>query len=144
MHPSMEFAQKFTQAYAAMCKPLCHELNLTQTAFDILMFLGNNPEHRTARDVVELRHIKANLVSINVDRLVQEGYIERRAVASDRRKTELICSSRAQPILQRGRQLQQDFFERLFSGVNEAQRETFAETIRLMGQNLDGIWKGVK
>ena len=141
MHPSMEFAQKFAQAYAAMCKPLCHELNLTQTAFDILMFLGNNPEHRTARDVVELRHIKANLVSINVDRLVQQGYIKRRSIADDRRKIELICTERAQPLILRGRKLQQDFFERLFSGVDEAGRKLFEDTIRLMAKNLDDIWK---
>ena len=33
--------------------------------------------------------IKANLVSVHVDRLVKEGYLERRAVEGDRRKTEL-------------------------------------------------------
>ena len=41
-----------------------------QTAFDILMFLANNPEYKTARDIVEIRKIKANLVSVNVDRCV--------------------------------------------------------------------------
>ena len=32
-------------------QPLCHELKLPQTAFDILMFLANNPEYKTARDI---------------------------------------------------------------------------------------------
>ena len=82
VNPNMEFAIKTAQAYNAVCKPLCQELKLPQTAFDILMFLANNPDRRTASDIVEFRHIKANLVSMNVDRLVKEGYLERRAVAT--------------------------------------------------------------
>ena len=83
MNPTIEISFKTAQAYSAMCKPLCQELKLPQTAFDILMFLANNPDCTTARDIVEIRKIKAHLVSVNVDRLVQEGYLERRAVAGD-------------------------------------------------------------
>ena len=83
LNPSVEFANKTGLAYSAVCKPLCQKLHLPQTAFDILMFLANNPDRRTASDIVEFRHIKANLVSMNVDRLVKEGYLERRAVAGD-------------------------------------------------------------
>ena len=92
MHANVEFAQKVALAYGAVCKPLCRELGLTQTAFDILLFLANNPSYRTARDIVEVRHIKANLVSVNVDKLVQEGYLTRLPVAGDRRKTALACT----------------------------------------------------
>ena len=59
-------------------------------AFDILMFLGNNPAYKTASEIVEIRRLKANLVSVNVEKLVQEGYLTRCAVAGDRRKTELL------------------------------------------------------
>ena len=40
MNAGKEFAHKFARAYAAACKPLCRELKLPQTAFDILMFLA--------------------------------------------------------------------------------------------------------
>ena len=43
MNAGMEFAHKFARAYAAACKPLCRELKLPQTAFDILMFLPTTP-----------------------------------------------------------------------------------------------------
>ena len=75
--PGIEFGRKTSAAYAALCKPLCQKLHLPQTAFDILMFLANNPGYQTASDVVEVRKLKANLVSVNVDRLVQEGYLVR-------------------------------------------------------------------
>ena len=89
MNTGIEFAEKLSKAYSETCKPLCHELNIPQTAFDILLFLANNPEYKTARDIVEIRKIKANLVSVNVDKLVNEGYLERKSVEGDRRKVNL-------------------------------------------------------
>ena len=109
MNPTIEISFKTAQAYSAMCKPLCQELGLSQTALDILLFLANNPDYKTARDIVEVRHIKANLVSMNVDKLVQEGFLERRPVPGDRRKTELACTEKAQSIIEQGRRMQDDF-----------------------------------
>ena len=141
MNPSMEFAIKTSLAYSAVCKPLCQELKLPQTAFDILMFLANNPDCKTARDIVEIRKIKANLVSVNVDKLVQEGYLERRTVQDDRRKQELHCTERAQPVIVRGRALQNAFFERLLAHTDAPMREAFSATLAVMGNNLDEILK---
>ena len=42
MNPNIEFSIKTAQAYNAVCKPLCQELGLSQTALDILLFLANN------------------------------------------------------------------------------------------------------
>lgn len=142
MDMNIEFARKTSLAYNMTCKSLCQELKLPQTAFDILMFLANNPEFRTARDIVEIRKLKANLVSVNVDKLVCDGYLERHAVEGDRRKTELICTEKAQPIIARGRQLQQNFIDRLLTGLDEATRQKFLEILKIMDQNLDNILKG--
>ena len=141
LNPSVEFANKTGLVYSAVCKPLCQKLHLPQTAFDILMFLANNPNYTTARDIVEVRHIKANLVSVNVDKLVQEGYLERYAVASDRRKTKLLCTGKADPIIRRGRAVQNAFFKRLLDHVEPADQEVFFRTMELIGKNLDEILK---
>ena len=134
MNPTIEISFKTAQAYSAMCKPLCQELRLPQTAFDILMFLANNPDCTTARDIVEIRKIKANLVSVNVDRLVQEGYLERRA-------TQLLCTEKAQPVIARGREVQERFFARLLQNTDAATREAFFRTMEVIGKNLDEILK---
>lgn len=52
MNMGIDFPKKLTAAYNAVCKPLCRELNIPQTAFDILMFLANNPDYSTAGDIV--------------------------------------------------------------------------------------------
>ena len=134
MNPSMEFANKTALAYSTVCKPLCQELGLPQTAFDILLFLANNPAYKTASDIVDVRRIKANLVSVNVDK--------RRPVPGDRRKTELHCTEMAQPIIQRGQALQEAFFARLMQGIDPAQLRAFYDTIARMGENLDAILEG--
>lgn len=139
MNRGFEISQKVSLAYRKICKPLCSEVDLAQTAFDILMFLGNNPECNTARDIVEIRHIKANLVSVHVERLVEEGYLLRRPVKADRRKTELICTQRALPIIERGRLLQKTFIERLLAGMDEAARQAFASALYGIEQNIDAI-----
>ncbi len=139
MNFSIAISRKIALAYSAVCKPLCRQLELPQTAFDILMFLGNNPDYKTASEIVEIRHIKANLVSVNVDRLVREGYLTRRGVEGDRRKTELLCTEKAQPIIARGRQLQNAFSERLFAGMDEESRRAFSEAMHLIEHNLNEL-----
>ena len=125
MNPNIEFSIKTAQAYNAVCKPLCQELGLSQTALDILLFLANNPDYKTARDIVE----------------VQEGYLERYAVASDRRKTKLLCTGKADPIIRKGRVVQNAFFKRLLDHVEPADQEVFFRTMELIGKNLDEIIK---
>ena len=49
-------------------------------AFDILLFLANNPEYKTASDIVGYRGIKANLISVNVDKLVHDRYLKWRKI----------------------------------------------------------------
>ena len=144
MNPYLELAHKTDLAYSAMCRSLCRELKLPQTAFDILLFLANNPEHDTASDIVELRKIKANLVSVNVNRLVEEGYLRRESVPGDRRKTRLLCTDKAQPIIDRGRTLQTQFAARLLSGMNDAQQQAFADAVRVIDRNLDELLQEVR
>ena len=114
---------------------------MPQTAFDILMFLANNPDYNTARDIVEIRGLKANLVSINVEKLVREGFLERIPDAKDRRKIVLICTEKATPIIERGRQLQMDFFGSLFNGISEGSIRQFCDVLAKLRTNLDDIRK---
>lgn len=139
MNRSISILRKIALAYSKVCKPLCKELGLPQTAFDILMFLANNPKYRTAGDIVEVRRIKANLVSVNVDKLVHEGYLRRETVEGDRRKTLLVCTEKARPVIERGRAVQSAFFDRLFAHTDEEMRAGFFKTLAVMDADLDAM-----
>lgn len=144
MNRGLEFVHKSMLAYSAACRPLCQKLKLTQTAFDILMFLANNPCYKTASEIVEIRHIKANLVSVNVDRLVREGYLLRQPVKGDRRKTELICTALAQPVIEQGRAVQDNFMKDLLRGMDEATQAAFFSAITIIDRNMDELLKEMK
>ena len=142
MNMSMEFSRKLALAYTAVCKPLCQTLKLPQTAFDILLFLANNPAYQTAADIVEVRKIKANLVSVNVDKLVRDGYLTREPMPGDRRKTRLLCTEKAQPIILQGRQLQSAFLQRLFAHTDQQMQDAFLKTISIMDKNINELLEG--
>ena len=139
MKRGIKIARNLLKVYSAKCKPLCQEEGIPQTAFDILMFLADNPEFDTARDVVETRYIKANLVSVNVESLVREGYLKREKSLSDRRKTRLVCTEKAWPIVERGRQIQESFVKELFKNIDEQMRADFFQVLRILEDNLKQI-----
>ena len=133
------FSDNFVRAYEKMCQPLCREFQIPQTAFDILMFLSNNPQYHTASDIVQLRKIKPNLVSFHVEKLAREGLLERRALPGDRRKVMLYCTPRAEPITARGREIQQSFFRAITADISEEDLHICMNTINRIGGNAEKI-----
>ena len=142
MLPAVELTKKFMAAYKAAQKKVCKAWNVPEVSLDILLFLANNPEYTTARDIVEVRSIKANLVSQHVDRMVREGYLCRKEVQGDRRKRDLSLTEKAMPIIEAGRRMQTNFFETLFHGISEEEKRAFFETMDIMSRNMDKILKG--
>lgn len=138
---SIEYIHKLLDVYNQLCRPLSQQTGIPQTSLDILMFLKNNPQYKNAADIVKIRGIKANLVSIHVERLVQEGYLERREVPGDRRKTELICTRKAEHVWGQGCEIQKTFIETLFSGVPAESRKIFEQVMEQTEENLNTYQK---
>ena len=131
MLPAVRFytyAKRFEEAYTTAMRPLTVELKMAQPAVDILLFLANNPENSTAkeicnpgmdtaRDICTYRHLKPSIVSFHVDNLVQQGYLERQDIPEDRRKCRLVCTDKAAPVIRRGRAVQETFSRQLTEGL---------------------------
>ena len=105
-------AARFADAYHTAIAPLCASTGLPPAAADILLFLANNPGCETAGEICRMRGMKPALVSFHIDRLVDEGYLLRQPVPGDRRKTALVLTAQAQPIVAEGRELQRAFADR--------------------------------
>lgn len=132
-------AARFTDAYHAVIAPLCEKTQLPPAAVDILLFLANNPGHDTAAAVCRMRGLKPGIVSFHVDRLVTEGYLLRQGVPGDRRKTMLLCTEKAAPIIAQGRVLQHSFAEQLASGLSEEDLAHFRRCIAVFDRNIERI-----
>ena len=70
--------------------------------------------------------------------------MQRQAVEGDRRKTELLCTPKAQPVIEKGRGLQQDFMEHLLFNMDDNKKNELKEITHIMEQNLDTMLKGDK
>ena len=134
-------ANRFIEAYHAVLQPLCRESGLPPMAVDILMFAANNPDYATARNICQYRGMKPSIVSVHVERLVSEGYLERQNVPGDRRQTLLVCTEKAQPMVEQGRALQKRFSERLTMGLSDADKEALHKAMTLLDNNIDEIRK---
>ena len=108
---------RFLDAYHAVMQPLCTEAKLPPVALDIILYLANNPSYNTAKDICCHKGLKPSIVSFHVGRLVTDGYLERREVPGDRRKTALVCTEKAAPLIARGRELQHAFAGELGRGL---------------------------
>lgn len=94
-------AKRFMDAYSAAMQPLSREFAIPQTAAEILLFLANNPENSTAKEICAMRHLKPGIVSLHVDTLATLGLLERKSVPGDRRKLRLVPTEKAGPIIAR-------------------------------------------
>lgn len=115
----LSLSEKILFAYNKSCEQVLDQFNISQTSFDILMFLHNNPEFVTAQDISDIRHIKKALVSVHVDKLVKAGLLKRSSIENDRRKIALTCSEKAMPIIEAGLKFQKEFFDLLGEGISE-------------------------
>ena len=108
---------------------------MPQMAFDILMFISKNPELCTARDINRHHGFKKNILSVNVNKLVSEGYLERQSVEGDRRKIRLVLTEKSQPIVTRGKRVQEEFNRLIREGITPEELDIFAKCLRIAGEN---------
>ena len=129
-------ARQLLEGYAAAMQPLCRREGLAPNGVDILLFLAKNPGLDTARDICTYRGLKPGIVSFHVEKLVQEGYLLRQPAPEDRRKCRLVCTRRAEPVVQRGRQVQEAFFRRMTAGLDPQDLAAFRRCLEGFQRNL--------
>ena len=130
-------AARFIEAYHRVLQPLCRESGLPPMALDILLYVANNPQSSTATQICENRGFKSAIVSVHIDRLVRAGLLCRSTDPADRRKTCLCCTEKAQPLIVRGRTLQQSFGKALLAGLSPQQIEIMHACIAKIDANMD-------
>lgn len=131
--------KKFMDAYGRSMFSLCEETGLPMPAIDMLLFLANNPGHDTARDICKLRGFKPAIVSFHVDKMVDEGFLERRTDEKDRRKFCLVLTDKSADIIRRGRKIQYRFAKKMLEGISEEEALTMKKCFDKFSDNLEDI-----
>lgn len=123
--------------YGLLFAPLLERHGLTQLEADIILFLANNPEYDTARDIVENRHLAKSHVSVGIDALADRGLLARFRREGNRKTIHLRLTEKAGPIVEEGREIQRQYGELLFAGFSQEDRRRLFTLLNRVAENVD-------
>ena len=110
------------------------EQGLTRARWQVLWHLARHEGvHQAA--LAEILDVAPISLTRQLERLEQEGLVERRGDPSDRRRRRLYLTEAATPALERLRQLAALTRERAFDGLTSEQIDTFREVLEAMRAN---------
>ncbi len=134
-------ANKTIEAYHRVLQPLCKESNIPPLALDILLYVANNPENATAKEICKFRGFKPGIVSVYVEKMAGEGLLERKSDSADRRKSVLSVTEKALPIVARGQEMQKKFGERLLRGLTDGDIAVMRKAFSVIECNVESVLK---
>ena len=133
----LSYYESAGRLYHQLLLPAREAAGLTQAELDILLFLANNPEYDTARDIVEKRHLAKSHVSVGVDALAGRGLLERQLREGNRKTIHLRLTEKAGPIVEEGREIQRQYGELLFAGFSKEDRRRLFTLFNRVAENVD-------
>ena len=132
----------FHRYYSQAFGPLQQRTGLALREVQVLLFLANHPGQDTARDVVELRGLPKSQVSQAVEILVGRGFLQRRPDREDRRVIHLAITEAGAPLAREAQDIQADCWQRIFSGLTEAERHTLDTLLDRVFSTMEQELKG--
>ena len=100
MNDHLYFAASLHRLYNLTLRDFGRANGLSQTEMDVLLFLHNNPDCNTARDMVHLRGLAKSNVSTALDSLRTRGLVESRPEENNRRVNRLFLLPAAAPLIE--------------------------------------------
>lgn len=135
-YPILSYISHHRQFYSLIYEEVASELKLTQLEIDILLFLINNPEFNTARDIVNLRGFAKSNVSTAIEALQRQEYLTVLADPDNRRIHRLTLRPQKQAVFDRLITLQRDSFSRMLQGFTPDEIEQLHRFMGRMDQNM--------
>lgn len=126
-----------TALYEKKTRAICDRYQLTQMEYDILMFLHNNPTYTTATDIVSIRRLTKSHVSSALKMLEDKGYIRRYYELNNRKTVHIEVLELAEEIIQEGYNVQKDFFDTVFFGFSEEERNQYRTLLDRIYENVE-------
>lgn len=115
----LQFFQQYTKYCDYQFQSVLDRKGITMREVHVLLFLANNPEYDTARDITVLRGISKSQVSQAVDLLSADGFLTRTPDAEDRRIVHLSISPEGWPLAKECQKIQEFCGEQLVRGMSE-------------------------
>ena len=112
------------------------KLSITHTEIEIIMFLFNNPDYDTAKDISELRKFPKSCVSKPVDDLIKKDYLESFIDISDRRILHLKLKEPSKPVIKLSQKIRTHFLEIICQGIDDREKEELLKILNTISINV--------
>lgn len=133
MNNHLHFAASLHRLYNLTLRDFGRANGLSQTEMDVLLFLHNNPDCNTARDMVHLR----GLAKTALDSLRTRGLVESRPEENNRRVNRLFLLPAAAPLIEGLSRRQTQFFHALQQGLTPVQQAQADAYFAILQRNID-------
>ncbi len=138
------YLSKMDKTHRKMCFKEVEEYHFTPNEILVLMFLSNNPDFDTARDIAYYKNISKGLIAKSVEDLANQGYLILKKDEKDRRKIHLILSKKSKEVVERIRKCSKNFQDHLLEGVSKEHLEILNKTCDIMEENLERMIEEMK
>lgn len=133
----LKLVNKVKKTYDHLCLSVLKKYDLTRSELDILLFLHNNPEFDSAKDIVEKRGLVKSHVSMGIESLVKKGLIISQRDEYDKRKYHLYLLDKSQPIINDGLMVQKQFSNILFKNITQQEKDILKKTLMKIYKNME-------
>lgn len=120
----LQFYQQFGKFYDGQFGAFLERTGLTMREAHVLLFLANNPDYDTARDVTLFRGLSKSQVSQAVEILASKGLLCRTPDREDRRIVHLALTESARPLTGEAQRIQSACGARLVAGFSPEEEQT--------------------
>ncbi|MCI8524922.1 MAG: MarR family transcriptional regulator [Oscillospiraceae bacterium] len=132
----LQLHRAITTRYDRVLTAAAQASGLTKPEADVLLFLANNPQFRTARDVAAYRGFSKTYVSKSLERLTRRGLVTARTDPADRRVLNLTLTDAAAGPVRQLQSAQRAFFQRLTDGIPRSDAGVLRRMMARVQENL--------
>ena len=136
MLPILSYVQHYKKYHAARFEAVSVQYGLNQLEIDILLFLHNNPDCRTASDICRYRGLAKSNVSAAVERLRARGVLTVSPAPDNRRQRLLGFTDEGCTMAAALAEIQRRSIEPLFAGFTLEEQQALQDYLRRMDANI--------
>lgn len=131
----------FKKFYDFSFKPQAKAHDLQMIDIHILLFLKNNPDLNTARDIVTSRGLSKSNVSNALEKLRIRGMVSLKEDSESRRIQRIFLEPEGERTARELKKTQAQCFERMLAGFSEEEREIMNHNFRRIDANVTAALK---
>lgn len=137
MRRTISIGLKSEKLRSAVLWELGEKYNLTQNEIEVLIFLHNNPELNTSKDIVKYRWTSKSLVCKSVRSLLDNEYLDPAADYDDGRIMRLNMTEKCKEIAKDLAETEKKFYDFIFTDITDKEMAVIREFSERLNLRLD-------